>query len=575
MMQLKLGRQEVNLYTKSLAVFLLFCSIQLHAEVFSPIPIGYQQSVPSVVDIKLPAPKIVTDPNEDIIYELQLHLVLDVYSEWASDLNWSKLRQFYAKRDFLPVWQSPSGVSARAKVVRDMLVFSDREGLEPHEYHTTAIQFMWRAKRARSKARLELLLTDAFLRYSVEVSVGYQYPRAADSDWHVMPSEIDPLEQLERFLTADEAVEFIDNMPPPHRAYARLKSSLAYYRILGEGGNWPRIPRGPQLQIGMDHEQVPLLRARLFREEYLSLDDNLTSTLFDETLDIALKAFQSNYGHKVDGIVGRSTRKSLNVSLPHRINIIKQNMERWRWIPRQLGERYVIVNMAGYNLDYVEKGKSIINMPVIVGEPYRATPAFVDTLKYLELNPTWSVPPRIAKEKFLPKVQKDLGFLKRNHLKVFDSWRKDANEVDPAEVDWNKLTDRWFPYKLEQTPGKHNNMGLIKFMFPNRFRVYLHDTPNRKLFDRYVRTFSAGCIRVADPFDLAKKILKNSPEWGGADFSSILASGETTKIDLEHDIPVYLLYWTAWVDEHGKVNFRRDVYQRDKKIATGGELDFS
>ncbi len=513
--------------------------------------------------------------DDPVVFELQQHLVWDVYDNWATDLNWAKLRLFYSKRDFLPVWQSHDGPTSKAKAVRDMLVFSDREGLKPEEYHTKSIQYMWRAKRARSKARLELMMTDAFLRYSVEVSVGYQFPRAVDSDWHVMPEKMDGLEQLELFLIANDPADFIARMPPPHRAYTRLKSSLAYYRVLAEQGDWSKIPQGPQLQLGMDHEQVVSLRNRLFREEYLSKNDDLTSTVFDETLDQAVRKFQNNYGHKVDGIVGRWTRWSFNVSLSDRINNLKRNMERWRWVPRKLGERYVIVNMAGYNLDYVENGKSVLNMPVIVGEPYRATPAFVDTLKYVELNPTWSVPPRIAKEKFLPKVQKDRSFLKRNSLKVFDSWRKDAKEVNPEKVDWNKLTDKWFPYKLQQMPGKHNNMGLIKFMFPNRFRVYLHDTPNRKLFDRYVRTFSAGCIRLSQPFNLAKQVLKNNSAWIGQDLESIIASGETTTIDLEESIPVYLLYWTAWVDEKGRVHFRRDIYQRDNKIGTGAELNLT
>ena len=508
-------------------------------------------------------------PENEVIYELQQHLLWQQYDDWAPDLNWVKLREFYRKRDFIPIWLAVGGHTPRAKFVRDALVFSDREGLDPLEYHTSAIQYLWRAKRARSKARFELLMSDAFLRYSVEVSVGYQYPRVVDSDWHVMPKKIDSLEQLEAFLTSDTPLKFVEQMPPPHQAYARLKSSLAYYRILAQQGDWPKIPAGPQLRLGMEHQQVVALRQRLFREEYLSADHDLASQYFDEALVQAVKKYQRSYGHKIDGIVGASTRHTMNVSLLERINIIKQNMERWRWVPRSLGERYVIVNMASYNLDYVEHGKSVLNMPVIVGEPYRATPAFVDTLKYVELNPTWNVPPRIAKEKFLPRVQKDINFLKRNNLKVYDSWKPDANEIDPLKINWAKLTDKWFPYKLEQTPGAHNNMGLIKFMFPNRFRVYLHDTPNRKLFDRYVRTFSAGCIRVSEPFELAKRVLKDNTHWGQTDLDAILASGETTKIPLEKTVAVYLLYWTAWVNEDGRVNFRRDIYQRDKKIATG------
>jgi len=234
-----------------------------------------------------------------------------------------------------------------------------------------------------------------------------------------------------------------------------------------------------------------------------------------------------------------------------------------------------MVNMAGYKLDLVEDGRSVLEMPVIVGKPYRAAPAFIDNIDYMEINPTWKVPPRIAKEKFLPKLQKDAKFIAKNRLKIYDSWGKEANEVNPEKIDWNKYNENWLPYKFVQQPGKSNSMGLVKFMFPNKYRIYLHDTPQKKLFKSYVRTFSSGCIRVSQPFTLANKILEKEESWSGEKVESFLNDGETKVIRVSQPLPVYLMYWTAWVDESGKVNFRNDVYQRNRQIATSKEMNLT
>lgn len=513
-------------------------------------------------------------PGEIIINEMYRHLVLDNYENWAPGLNWRKLRDFYAKRDFLPVWLDFDGPTERARQVRDVLVEADKEGLDPAEYHAPALQYLWRAKRTKSKARLELLLTDALLRYGLEVSAGYRNPRAADIDWHVRPKRINVVRRLEKVLRSDDAESAMRDFSPPHQAYEKLKEKLADYRALAASGEWQKVAYAPQLQVGMSHRQIPNIRRRLQQEKYLSPGKNDASEIFDDELDVAVRKFQTYYGHKVDGVVGYFTRQSLNIGVYEQIARIKQNMERWRWMPRNLGRRYVMVNMAGYRLNLIDDGESVMEMPVIIGKTFRATPAFTDSLEYIELNPTWKVPPRIAKEKFLPKLRENPEFLQVNNLKVYESWQKDAKEVDPETIDWQEVDEEKFPYKLEQSPGVNNSMGRIKFMFPNRFRVYLHDTPDKTLFDRHIRTFSSGCIRVAEPYNLANKILswgtKNVP-----DVESQISTGETLRVDLKKKLPVYLMYWTAWVDEHGEIHFRNDIYQRNEKIATGNDTDLT
>ncbi len=503
------------------------------------------------------------------IEQLASHLKGEASEGWARDLDWARLQRFYSQRDFRPVWFGEGlWPTAMAEFWRDTLIFAELEGLEPKEYHIEAIRYLWRARRVLSQVRLELLLTDAFFRYSIEVHAGYQAPRVLDVDWYLRGPRLDPLKTLDT-ITRDEATfkEKVVALPPPHAGYLALKKALLRYLDMQDAGEWQKIPAGPSLRLGDRDPRVALIRERLAREGYLeiqSLDDNI---LFDERLEEAIRRFQNNYGHKVDGIVGRFTLYSLNISLAERIEQIKQNMERWRWMPRNLGQRYVMVNMAGYKLYVMEDNQVVLDMRVVIGKPFRSTPAFQDQLEYLVLNPVWKVPPRLAEEEILPKLQKNPEFLAKNNIRVYSSWSKSAEELNPEEIDWNELDQDSFQFRLEQSPGDQNSMGRVKFMFPNPFRVYLHDTPARHLFRKQVRTFSSGCIRVERPVTLVSELLR-SEEWTPDRVRDVIASGETMRVDLPKKLPIYLLYWTAWVEDDGFVYFRRDVYSRNENIAT-------
>jgi len=532
-------------------------------------------AIASVDRAKVTPVKLSIKVIDDIQFALQDHLVWDRYNRWAPGLNWNKLREIYQKRSFSPVWLNYFGPTEKARIVQNVVQAAEAHGLEPEEYHAPAIKQLFKSKSSRDLARLELLLTDALIRYSVEVSVGYEFPRSADFAWYLKPKKANVDSKIEQVLTASDLITVLGSFPPRHDGYIALKSKLSFYRMLAMLGEWKKIPRGPTLQLGVKHSNVILLRQRLFREEYISNQDDLNSSYFDEKLELAVREFQSNYGHKPDGIVGYFTRTSLNVSLANRIISIKQNMERWRWLPDDLGEKYIMVNMAGYTLDYVNNSQVSLSMPVIVGKPYRSTPAFSDTMKYIEFNPTWKVPTRIAKEKFLPNIKQNMAYLSKNNLRVYRSWRKGAKEINPLSINWNNMSDDHFPYKLVQDPGKYNSMGQVKFMFPNSFRVYLHDTPNKNLFNRYVRTFSSGCIRVSQPFLLAQKLLFDQKDWSLDKIKTIIRKGETTRVKLKQRVPVYLMYWTAWVTKDGKVNFRKDVYQRNNNIVVSNELNLS
>ncbi|MDX1810525.1 MAG: L,D-transpeptidase family protein [Gammaproteobacteria bacterium] len=518
-------------------------------------------------------------PGSELITQIRLHLLGEEYADWAPDLNWDRLRRFYASRQYLPIWtNTDKSPTEHARLLRDAIIFAWNEGLNPAEYHEDPLRYMWRARREVTMARRELLLTDAFFRYVREVKAGYFYPKSVDFDWKLPRKKLNVVKQLLKYLASPEPEAFLAQLPPDNPSYKALKNALANYRTIALDGGWTKISHGPSLRIGDKGKRVKQVKQRLLEQGYLTAMSVQSATMdvFDATMEAAVKHYQKNNGHIVDGVVGGATRRSLNRSIKYQIAEIKKNMERWRWIPRDLGKTYVQVNMAAYELQMVENNAEVLRMPVIVGKTEHATPSFIDTMEYLEFNPSWNVPPRIAKEDFLPKLQEDSSaFLKANNLKVYNGWNKKAKEVDPEKIDWSKYSsDRWFPFKLEQIPGAHNSLGRIKFMFPNKYRVYIHDTPDKKLFDRYVRTFSSGCVRVSEPKVLAEKILEREGSWSSDKIQQIIDEGETKKVELSHRWPVYLLYWTAWVDEDGMVNFRRDVYGRNRLIAAGAEPEY-
>ncbi len=507
-------------------------------------------------------------PGSGFEFELDKHL-RGGYPQWARDLNWNALRRFYAQRNNRPLWTRPQSLHPRAGVLFRAIEQAYEHGLDPREYHIEALRYLWRARRPRSRARLELLLTDAFFRYSVEVRNGYQYPRKADPDWYIQPEPVDPVSLLQEAWASDKLNRFLATLPPPHAGYRQLRKALERYRKMAAQGAWPRLPAGPSLRPGQRHAAIAVLRTRLRREGLLPATADNGSEKLDETLQAAVRRFQRLHGLTADGIVGSATRRALNVSLRQRIAQLQQNMERWRWLPRDLGERYVLVNIPGYRLSLFEHGKPVLRMRTIIGKTYRATPSFANAIEYLELNPRWTIPARIARDDLLPRLQADAGILEQRRIRLFASWQKNAAELDPRDIDWRHITPAGFDFKLVQEPGEHNSLGRIKFMFPNSWRIYLHDTPERHLFQRPVRTFSSGCIRLEKPLELAARLLHSADTpWSVQKLQQLIDTGETQRIDLPRPVPIYLLYFTAWADTEGQASFRDDVYRRNLLIAT-------
>jgi len=477
---------------------------------------------------------------------------------------------FYERRHFKPAWSDEGALLPRAKLFISSLAGAGEEGLQPRDYHFKQLNHLipkhakGDAANPGALAQLDLLLTDAFLMYAAHMIGGRVNPETVHAQWVLSPNKKDRdiLGMLDTFLASSDPMSLLSSLPPPHEGYHLLREAFKRYEEMLDEGGWEAIPYGKALKKGDRSFRVDLLRRRLQITGDLTSGDGPVDE-FGENVERAVKNFQARHGLEVDGIAGRETLTAMNVPAHSRVDQIRLNLERWRWLPREFENPHIRVNIADYSLAVVEDDYPVISMKVVVGRDYRRTPVFSDRIRYLVLNPYWTVPHSIAVKDILPKAKKDPGYLEKEHIRVFSGWDEDSPELDPNTVDWSALTRNNFRYRLRQDPGPHNALGRIKFMFPNKFNVYLHDTNNIALFKKTDRSLSSGCIRVEKPFDLAVYLLKNQPGWTPGLIDEIIAAGKTKTVVLSTPVAVHIKYWTAWVDETMTVHFRKDVYDRD------------
>lgn len=483
---------------------------------------------------------------------------------------------FYERRAYAPAWCNSRSLQPQVDTLLKAIRTADQEALWPNDYHLAKIAAIVesvqqqlaenKALDPRQLVDLDLLLTDAFLIYGSHLVAGKVNPETIDSEWFANRREIDLAVHLQTALEKKQIEEALHGLLPPQPGYARLRQALARYRDLAANGGWPSVPDGPKLQKGDRGERALALRQRLIAAGDLDPAAGDSLDLFDEIVEEALRKFQRRHGLDADGVVGATTFANLNVPVEERLRQVVLNMERWRWLPQDLGQRHILVNIANFELDVFESDQIVLVMRVMVGKDYRRTPVFSDRMNYLVLCPYWHVTPNIAVNDKLPLIRKDAGYLTKQNMKLFRGWGADTQEIDPTTIDWSQITARNFSYRLRQDPGPINALGRVKFMFPNSFNVYLHDTPSRELFAKTERAFSSGCIRVEKPVDLAEYVLRGDPKWTRASIETAIKKWEEQTVRLPAPIPVHLLYWTAWANEDGSINFRRDIYGRDKLL---------
>lgn len=481
------------------------------------------------------------------------------------------LSQFYGARSYRPAWIGTNGIRNQAEDLMRMIYEADSEGLSRNDYHYERMKRLSELIRDGENVinepdlyvELDLLMTDAFFAYAFHLLAGHVNPETIQATWSSKGKRADLVPILQEALDSGSVRYTLKKLTPFRRGYSLLRYELMHYRYIAGRGGWEPISEGPAMRRGDRGKRVGLLRKHLLLTEDLQFKEGKDLDIFDEDLESAVMRYQRRHGLIADGIVGSHTLAWLNIPADELVKKIRLNMERWRWLARDRGELYIVVNIADFKLDVINNDESELSMRVIVGTNYRKTPVFSSGLTQIIVNPYWYVPPLIAINDVLPEIKKNPDYLAERKIRIYRSWNSDSHEIDPATIDWSQVNAKNCVYKFRQDPGPLNPLGKIKFLFPNKFSVYLHDTPARNLFEMTRRGFSSGCIRLEKPVELADYLLKDGKEGKEEELEKAIQSGDAKVYYLPKPVPIYLIYWTAWVDNDMQLNFRDDIYDRD------------
>lgn len=517
--------------------------------------------------------------------------------KFKDQTEWAK--KFYREREFRLGWFRNHELVPQAQTMLGVINKAAEEGLDPKEYKTKDFEKLFQdleaaqndsTRRNALEKEIDVALSGTYFNYASDFYRGAVDPRAVKSiDWNVKRNKIKLHKALMTILKERESTYGYYDFEPLHPEYDRLKKALADYRTIQRNGGWPTLPAGTRLTPGATSTAVAALRARLLGTAATAPAQAAAQTTpvvavantpgqpapvapaaqqYDADLVAAVKEFQAMNGLKTDGIVSGETLRMLNVPVGQRVDQIMLNMERWRWIPKKFEPDYLLVNIPEYTLHVVEDNKEQFTMPVIVGKTLNATPVFSDKVEYVVLAPYWNVPFSIIDKEMRPRLEANpQAALDRLDMEVVKGWGAKATPIDPSSINWAGVTQKNWKYTLRRRPGPKNDLGDVKFIFPNSNDIYLHDTPHDELFSQTKRGFSHGCVRVAEPIKLAEYLLRNKPGWDRAAIMDTIAGRREKYVTLPEKLPVYLVYFTTWVDEAGKVHFRDDIYGHDKSLA--------
>lgn len=478
-----------------------------------------------------------------------------------------ELTVLYEENQFKAFWYKEGNLTNNAYELLEVINNVEQEGLPKNNYNYEYLNSEINKKDLNEKeaALLDIYLTNSFFLLASHFKKGVIDPENYEKNWVSVKNEINLKKMLIESFKNSSIKETLYSLLPQSDEYKKLRNKLKKYKEIKENGGFIKINSNQLLKLETENEAVYNLKMRLKQTgDYNNKleEDNI----FDKKLEEAVIKFQKRHGLKSDGVVGPNTYKALNKSVDDILNTIIINMERLRWLPKYLGEKHILVNIADYKLQVIEDKKTVFSSDVIVGREQRMTPVFSDEISYVVFNPYWNLPRSISVRDKLPKIKKDINYLTDNDYRVFKWVDSKLVEVDHEEIDWQNLNKRNFNYFIRQDPGPNNALGRVKFMFPNKYSVYLHDTPATELFSKHYRSFSSGCIRVEKPFELAEYILEKNNKWNEEKINEILETTEETTIYLENEIPIHIVYLTAWVDNQNKLNLRNDIYQRDLRL---------
>ncbi len=492
-------------------------------------------------------------------------------------LQQQELERFYSSRNYETAWSRGDTVLPLVDSLIVALDSAGAEGLDPKIYQITELKRLRDAAKEDSAAnrpettkQLEILATTQYLKYASHLLAGRLDPHTIDTNWIAHPRQMDLNEHLQNALQNNNIRQSLQKLSPDHPQYALLKNELARYRKIAAGGGWAAVSAGNSTQRSSLNSNNALLRQRLAFDRLADSaaasgsGNNRQIPVIDES--IRLRQFQQLHGLDTTGMLDEATLKALNRPVEEVIGTIQINMEHLRWRPESSGDRYLTVNVPESRLKAYENGAQTMDMRVIVGDEYAATPIFTDTLEYIMFSPDWTIPLTIARREILPMLQQNPGYLEKRNMVLYDSWDTlNAKKLNPRQINWRNMPASTFEYRIVQKPGPDNPMGRMKFMLPNPLFIYLHDTPASHLFEANNRAVSHGCIRVEQPDELVNYVLAGNPGWTGEQLVRYTKLKEPKRVDLHDKVPIAITYHTAWVDEQNRLQMRHDIYGLDQK----------
>jgi murein L,D-transpeptidase YcbB/YkuD len=468
---------------------------------------------------------------------------------------------YYESRSFKPIWVRDNGPKTKGKRLLIVLQNAEAHGLVASDYRVNEISALIDMTDHRSLAELDLLMSRAMIDFGRDLNSGRVDPAKFNREITIYPQRLGATTLLDGAEAADDIEPYVESLAPQTPRYDRLKAKLAEYRAIDKAGGFIQIPAGETLKPNMEDERIDTLRERLIQMGDLEQGAH-TGSIYDGALIDGVKQFQYRHGIDQDGVIGPATLAEFNTPIDKRIETLELNMERRRWMPPTFGEFYVFINLADQFLKVVKGKKTIHTALLVVGKPFHRTPVFSEMMKYVVFNPYWKVPYSIATKEYLPKLKVDAGVLERQNIRVLSG----GEVISPYSVDWASYSRKHFPFRLRQDPGPKNALGRIKFMFPNKHSVYVHDTPSKSLFSKSTRVFSHGCMRVQHPDQLAE-VLLGELGWSKGKVRARFATTERKVVKLKEEIPVHITYLTSFVNKDMSAHFRKDVYSRDELLA--------
>jgi len=482
-----------------------------------------------------------------------------------------QVRAAYRKMDFRPAWTTEGTLRATADELFAIVSRAGAYGLDPTDYPLQQLRDEADdvrdgdagsvARSPQTIAQWDVQMSETFVRFASQVAGGRTKPRELFADWYTIPRSVDGAQLLVRAAGEGNLHDLLSSVEPQSPGYQHLKNAYARYLEVAAKGGWGQVAYGDTFAWNRKDDRIPALRKRLVASGDLA-QGKQKGNKYDALVRDAVARFQARHGLPVTGLVDSTTVEMLNVPVSERLREMQLNLERFRWLPDDFGPFYVTVNIPEFKLRVIDQGKMVDSMRVIVGRYYHPTPVFSDSIRLIILNPDWAVPATIARDELLPMIQRDSTYFLKRGIRMYRGSGGRTVEIPSDTVQWANVTKSSFPYSLRQGPGPENPLGRIKFLLPNQFDVYLHDTPAAELFLQDERDFSYGCVRLQRPLRFATDLL-DPKEYPESRLEEMIATGRSDTLRVVPPVPVSLQYWTAWVDDKGEVQFRDDVYRMD------------